>query len=218
MNENEWFSGANPIDLLIALRGRGDDRKFRLLACACCRRIWNRIRHPRARAAVETAERFAAGQVTQQELAATRATIRKACEESHVQKCPFWAAHATTLEVPYDAAMSAVHETAESYRELGRDQQRHTEQAAQVRLIHDLFDDMWVSSDLANQARRWRTPQVTRIAQGIYDDRSFTLADLMSLADALRDAGCDARIILTHCERQGEHGRGCWVVDWARGV
>ena len=37
--------------------------------------------------------------------------------------------------------------------------------------------------------------------------------DLLILADALEDAGCDNADLLDHCRRPGEHVRGCWVVD-----
>jgi hypothetical protein len=33
------------------------------------------------------------------------------------------------------------------------------------------------------------------------------------LADALEDAGCDNDAILGHCQGDGPHVRGCWVVD-----
>jgi len=33
------------------------------------------------------------------------------------------------------------------------------------------------------------------------------------LADAIQDAGCDGADILAHCRGEGQHVRGCWVVD-----
>jgi hypothetical protein len=37
------------------------------------------------------------------------------------------------------------------------------------------------------------------------------------LADALQDAGCDNYDILSHCRGDGQHVRGCWVVDLVLG-
>jgi hypothetical protein len=52
---------------------------------------------------------------------------------------------------------------------------------------------------------------VRKIAQAIYDERTFDLLGL--LADALEDAGCSNAEVLAHCRGPGEHVRGCWVVD-----
>lgn len=57
----------------------------------------------------------------------------------------------------------------------------------------------------------WRTPNVTAVAQTIYDERRFT--DMPILADALEEAGCTNEDILSHCRNGKEHARGCWVVD-----
>jgi hypothetical protein len=57
----------------------------------------------------------------------------------------------------------------------------------------------------------WRTPNVTAIAQTIYEDRRFE--DMPILADALEEAGCTSADILDHCRQPGEHARGCWLVD-----
>lgn len=55
------------------------------------------------------------------------------------------------------------------------------------------------------------TSTVVKIAQAIYDDRSFD--DLPILADALEEAGCDNAEFLAHCRGSGPHVRGCWALD-----
>ena len=54
------------------------------------------------------------------------------------------------------------------------------------------------------------------MAREIYQRGSFQ--DLPILADALEDAGCDDAELLTHCRSQGEHVRGCWIVDAILGL
>jgi hypothetical protein len=57
----------------------------------------------------------------------------------------------------------------------------------------------------------WLTATVQHLAALIYDQRQFDKMPL--LGDALEDAGCDNQEVLQHCRRDGEHVRGCWVVD-----
>ena len=48
--------------------GYADDRTLLLFACWCVRQVWDKLTDPRSRAAVETAERYARGEATKQEL------------------------------------------------------------------------------------------------------------------------------------------------------
>ncbi len=57
----------------------------------------------------------------------------------------------------------------------------------------------------------WNGGTIPKLAQAIYDDRTFD--HLPILADALEEAGCHDSAILTHCRQDGEHTRGCWVLN-----
>ncbi len=57
----------------------------------------------------------------------------------------------------------------------------------------------------------WRTPPVVALATSIYEERAW--GDMPILGDALSEAGCDDTEVLGHCRGQGQHTRGCWVVD-----
>ena len=76
-------------------------------------------------------------------------------------------------------------------------------------LLHDLFSPARVVRS------SWLTPRVARLAQAIYDCRSFDR--LPELASALEHAGCRDRSLLDHCRGQGLHCCGCWVVDFVLG-
>ena len=56
-----------PRRMLDFLRGKASDRKVRLFACACCRRVWHLLVKG-SRLAVETAERYADGQCSGDEM------------------------------------------------------------------------------------------------------------------------------------------------------
>src|SRR5262249_61491444 len=51
--------------MLEALGGKASDRKLRLFACACCRGIWSLFTHDACKQAVETAELYSDGLVTE---------------------------------------------------------------------------------------------------------------------------------------------------------
>jgi hypothetical protein len=63
VTEQEWQECTDPTPMLEFLRGKVTDRKLRLFACGCCRRIWQQLPAVPTRAAVEVAERYADGLV-----------------------------------------------------------------------------------------------------------------------------------------------------------
>jgi hypothetical protein len=61
MTESEWDDAPDPYRMMQHMDQKVSDRKLRLFACACCRRIWDLIEGELQRRAVELAERFADG-------------------------------------------------------------------------------------------------------------------------------------------------------------
>src|SRR5690349_14744352 len=79
MTEEEWLNCLGP--MLDFLRGKASQRKLRLFACACCRRIerflWS---GPVGREAIWTAERHADGLATDEELEAAGQLVQSQLE------------------------------------------------------------------------------------------------------------------------------------------
>src|SRR5262245_33591219 len=59
MTEAEWLACTNPQPMLEFVRRKASDRKVRLFAVACCRRVWSSLEHEEFRDAVRKAESFA---------------------------------------------------------------------------------------------------------------------------------------------------------------
>src|SRR5262245_54324912 len=73
MTESQWLRSRDPdpmLDHLYYSDIRLSNRKLRLFACACCRRVWDQLSHERSRRAVEVAEQLADGQASRQQRAA----------------------------------------------------------------------------------------------------------------------------------------------------
>jgi hypothetical protein len=61
MTEADWEACQDPAAMLEYLRGRTSERKMRLFAVACCRRIWGILEAAQAQQAVLVAEQYADG-------------------------------------------------------------------------------------------------------------------------------------------------------------
>lgn len=223
MTEAEWLTATDPGPMLAFLRGKASDRKLRLFACACCRRIWHLLPDGPPRQAVACAEESADGRLDAGRLQAAHTAVIAAREHNRaVRVTPDEALFAAfVVSVPgwfvrpeYAVGMAA--STAVKYwARAGRGAPRplaRRERAAQCALLRDLFGNPFrpVAFD-----PRWRTDDVVGLARAIYEDRAFDRLPL--LADALMDAGCEDEDVLVHCRSAGQHVRGCWVVDLALG-
>jgi hypothetical protein len=133
VTEAEWLACTDPGPVLELVTGRTSDRKLRLFACACLRRVQHLPEDPCGRAAVEVAERFADGSAGRQELALTWHAVRQA---QHAALEGSAAAHAldatlyVTEDRPFSAALevarlaaqaAGIHETAAAIPALARE-------------------------------------------------------------------------------------------------
>src|SRR5262245_40288984 len=80
MDEATWDVCPDPFEMLnfLQARGWGSDRKLRLVCCALCRAVAHLLTDKRYRAALDVAERYAAGQARGSELRRARGVVVKA--------------------------------------------------------------------------------------------------------------------------------------------
>jgi hypothetical protein len=233
MREKEWMECDDPKAMLKFVGGKASDRKLRLFACACCRRVWRLMRYPWCRLVVEISERYADGQADTGELQLSRAIslhLRKP-GDSHQEE----AANGAGLRGAFDAAVTAatnaaaaaaadvissnpeLHRQASEYQPTWRAGQ-YAQQYQQCQLLRDIFGNPFRPVTI-NPARL--TPTVTSLAQAAYEERTLPSGELdparlAVLADALEEAGADA-VLLEHLRGPGPHVRGCWAVDCLTG-
>jgi hypothetical protein len=209
------------------------ERKFRLFACACCRRIWPLLTAPESRKAVELSEALADGRVRdgRRAVASEAATLIARRERSSAaiaaeeaskrllrpfRKTPSVAEWASdTAYHAAEAAYAGAYDAAGTNDRAafnGGNRAQAAELRAQAALLRDIFGNPFrpVAFDPA-----WLTSDVLALARGMYESRDFSAMPI--LADALQDAGCDNDDVLGHCRGPGPHVRGCRVVDMILG-
>jgi hypothetical protein len=213
MTEAEWLACTDPTPMLEFLRGKASDRKLRLFACVCCRRIWHLLVDPRSRHAVEVAERYADGQATEEEreMAAEEAWEVNVTDNDRAGRAANIAA-----DLPGCEWGSAVGVSGNAAFAVGRNAggitARQNEQRLQCAVLRDLFGPLpFHPVAVSPSALAWRAGTIPKLAQATYTHRAFDR--LPELANALEQAGCTNADILGHCRQPGAHVRGCWVVD-----
>ena len=212
MTEEEWLTSRDPDVLLVVLQEQASARKLRLFCCGCVRRIWRRLADAAASCrAVEVAEDFAEGRVTQAELATAEKVANNegagnSTKKRNAQRAAAYCAGEAmdALSIARSVAWTAVYASRKSQKR---------ERAAQAALLRDIFGNPFRPVALSPA---WRSSDVVALAEGIYADKAFDRVPI--LADALQDAGCDHPDVLNHCRDTSlTHVRGCWVIDLLTG-
>lgn len=209
------------------------DRKLRLFACACYRRISHVLPDALARECVDVAERFAEGRATDEERHEAHDRIgavmdgleprwRASQGNERAQIAPTHTALGLAGTCLWDSAQKAAYyASSNAYLGLamlmnpgvasydpGYSATQAAEERAQLGLLRCIVGNPF---RVVMVQPEWQNEQVVTLAQGIYDENAFER--LAMLADALREAGCTDSAMLDHCRNDGPHGRGCWVVD-----
>jgi hypothetical protein len=211
MTESEWLACTDPKPMLEFLRGKVSARKMQLFACACCRRIWDRLTDQKSRRAVELAEEFADGLIRVKGMsAAARAAYRSdlagqvAWLTARLCVAEAW----TSFPPDGDQVAGAAEVAASAARVRGSGA---AESQAQATLLRDVVPAPSRQQSPPLSWLAWDGGMLPRLALSIHEERAFDRLPI--LADALEDAGCTDLDILDHCRRPEPHVRGCWVVD-----
>ncbi|HEY7308947.1 MAG TPA: hypothetical protein VH643_06210 [Gemmataceae bacterium] len=210
MTEAEWQSCGDPHAMLDFLDAQASPRKLRLLACACCRRLWTNL-SSEARRSVETAELFADRKVGPKDLRGARGPCYsglRADNSASFAAAPSQSFRRYARTALLHAAWSAGWP---SWVERVRPETEAAEKVAQAMLVRDIFGNPFQPVSIARTWLAWNLGTVRKMAQAIYDDRRFD--DLPILADALEEADCMDSDILSHCRASAAHVRGCRVLD-----
>lgn len=218
MKEKDWLTCTDPIKMLRSLRGKTSDRKLRLFACACCRRIGHFLEHPEIPILIEFVERIAERTATAQEVYdaihdsgviwQNVAYLKNAETDAAAAFCSAADDRATATSAAKSVSRKATHA-------LSHEGKQTTEEGSQCQLLRDIFGYPFRPVRLDPSWLAWSDGIIVRLAHAIYDERAFDRLPI--LADALEEAGCTDAYILNHCRQPGEHVRGCWVIDLING-
>jgi hypothetical protein len=232
VDEQAWLAGTDPGPMLAFVRGKASDRKLRLFACACLRRIWHLLADVRSRKAVEVTERYADGLARFEELRVAHAAARQATREAWGAT---WAARAAADRAGPRAAKGllalargreAEYEAKWAAAWVGEAEPARTaalaawaaawptggakaeEARCQCGLLRDLIANPFRPVPSPPAGRR---PRVVALGRVTYQERRFQ--DLSLLADALEETGGTSQELLDHLRGPGPHVLGCWGLD-----
>ena len=233
MDEQQWLSSTDPSPMLSFLRDSGhlSERKARLFAVACCRRIWHLLPEDGSRRAVAAAELFADGLTGPEELQAAAEGASEATESSFDDspRAEFGAYSHAAMAAWYlvndpnscdakEVVSWVVGATACDWDD------PEFEKEAQAHLLRCVFGRLPARPllALAHPLLDWHGGAVPKLAQAIYEERSLPSghldpARLVVLADMLEEASCNDADLLSHLRGPGPHVRGCWAVDLVLG-
>lgn len=227
MTEADWHSSTDPAAMLAFFQqgGRASDRKLRLWACACVRRVWPLLPQGVTHEAVRLAEQFADGQATARDLG----RVRKPGRNPFLHPSNFVALSLAPVLLP-DLSAQAASEMAEAITRFvgwecrgGRPVEYvihaeavQAESQAQAALLHDLFGNPFRPPPALD--RSLLTPSSIALARAAYEQRNtpegtLDRGRLAALADALAAAGCTDAELIGHLRSRGPHVRGCFALD-----
>jgi hypothetical protein len=223
MTEKGWQNCTDPRRMLEFLQGKASERKLRLFAVACCRRVLHLMLASKAYQigeAIEVAERSTDGVAESDRLAYFRDIIPFDYEESAAIALCSLNEHRGARDCAECTSIIAGGKInpgnrgrSKQARKVVRDSRasRQLEKKKQAALLGDIFGNPFRPVTLDPTWLTWQGRLLVSMAQRMYDSRDFS--DMPVLADALEEAGCSDQDILGHCRSGGEHVRGCWVVD-----
>jgi hypothetical protein len=220
--------------MLDFLRGKASDRKLRLFAVACSRRLLPLTRDQRVGEALDVAEGFADGLASDEERSNARKAAQQAAQvrgvvarpdaprhERRAASLAYYAAARRAMEAAWNAPQLAIEVLvwrAGGYNDCDSQAIKRAEWAIQCDLLRDIFGNPLRSlPQIAPSLVDLHGSTFFRLALAAYEERELPSGHLEQarlgvLADALEEAGADDELV-GHLREPGPHYRGCWVVD-----
>jgi hypothetical protein len=223
MTEAEWPTCIDFRAMLRHLRRRKRSapslRKWRLFACACCRRIPSLMAYEGSGPKVELAERYADGEVSDEMLRRAAADKRgyAAAHNCAEQDIRYFAEYVADDILNYAGNIA---EIGAANKAFARQMAEQGQANALALLAHDIFGNPFCPPGPLDLAiLEWNNGTVPRVARASYEERALPAGQLDVLrlrivADALEEAGCADADILNHLRQPCPHVRGCWALDW----
>jgi hypothetical protein len=205
--------------MLSYLQDRAGERKRRLFLAALCRRYWHLLDDPRSRRAVEASEEYADAQIGISELEAALAAAGPSEDRSYTANWARWlggdmqtAYHrAIAAHAAWSAAGGYIYAGESFQHAVSSERERQQFHLAHGPLLREVFGNPFRPSRIDADWLQWNGSTVVALARSSYEQAQFDAMPI--LADALEEAGCTEKDILRHCRQQGQHCRGCWVID-----
>ncbi len=223
MDSESWEQSRNLQKMIRSVDPSRCDRKLRLFAVACCRRVWDLITDPAAQRLVELTEQFADGVIDREALrdvwseAPDHPRAERATKQAAAFDCASWrAATDSYTRAAHDAETAvgeAINEPDSPEVRVRKFELRGRERSAQLHLLREVLGNPFRPTPFVPT---WRTDTAILLARQVYESHDFSAMPI--LADALQDVGCDSADVLDHCRDANQvHVRGCWVVDLVLG-
>lgn len=195
--------------------GAVPERKARLFAVACCRRIWGLLPNDEFRELIRATERHIEGAETQEELCTVIAAAR------NYRSLPLLPAALAAYEAArcYENAFYHARNAARSAAQAVYVSRSDAEKAAQAGLLRDIAGVLPFRAIALERGAI--TPAIARMATSAYEEQDLPsghldAARLAVLADALEEAGI-AGEVPEHLRAPEPHVRGCWALDLVMG-
>jgi hypothetical protein len=218
MNEADWLSSADPQAMLNFLQasGKASDRKLRLWAAACCRRVWGGL-DDQERKNIEMTERYADGAVSDDGHRAFTPSF---------YRLPFGSKGKLLLDneagtvARHWAGIAVLHRC--DWDDPAWEWAWEEEERVQSDLLREVFGPLTLLPPISASLLTSNDGLVRRLAEEAYEKRQLPAGTLdpdrlAVLADALLEAGCDDADILGHLRGPGPHWRGCHILDLIMG-
>jgi hypothetical protein len=180
--------------MLRFLERRGEDRKLRLFACACCR-LAGRYGNVGGLDCVGLAEEVAEGRRTPAEAQRLVSGMPRLMSDD-------WAATADIGRLAH----------------LFGDRARIWDGVPRAALVRCVFGNPFRPPRVEPSWLSWGGGTIAHLAQAAYEQRAMPSglldpARLAVLADALEESGCTDAALLAHLRGPGPHVRGCAAVE-----